>query len=263
MSVTYGNPPLVEVAVSLQFEPPVGLNGAHLGAFWYTRRRDFPSVRTAPPIPPAHESFGAPWQLLSPSIRIALNESEHRVQMTSSDEQWMAQVQENRVVVNWRKGDSGYPRYEATRDRLLAVWQHWREFVIAELKTDCRAQLWEITYVNRIAEGRLWRELADWPDVFPGLWGKDFRLGANTNLVAVHGSWVLDYPKQDAEARLYVEPKLGQSADGQRLLLLNLTARGRVRSDDVAQSLEPGHELIVTTFDGLASAAAQQEWNRQ
>src|SRR5690606_90804 len=33
-SISYDAPPLVEVAMSVQFDPPKGLNLAHLGAFW-------------------------------------------------------------------------------------------------------------------------------------------------------------------------------------------------------------------------------------
>lgn len=265
MAVTYQNPPLVEVAVSLQFERPSGLNGAHLGAFWYTQRDKYPHAKTAPPIPSVDpDLFGSPGPLLVPSIRIALlNEPEQRVQMTSEDEQWMVQIQENRIVINWRKHDGSYPRYEAARDRLLATWDCWVRFVQAELKKSCEPRLWEITYVNRVPEGILWQSPSDWPKVFSGLWGGEFGFDPTSSLIAHQGSWLLEHPAQNPVARLFVEPKMVKAAEGQRSLLVNLTAKGSVTSPEIGPSLEIGHELIVSTFDRISSDTAKREWGKQ
>jgi hypothetical protein len=88
--------------MSVQFDPPYGLTQAHLGAFWQSRRTDFPRVRTIQPIAATNEEFGGPGQWLPASWQFALtNEPECRLQMTSADDQWMWQLQRNRLVVNW------------------------------------------------------------------------------------------------------------------------------------------------------------------
>lgn len=82
-SVTYDAPPLVEVAISIQFDPPKGLNQAHLGAFWVTQKDLLPNVRAVQPIATTNENFGSQGQWLPPSLQLALtNEPDCR---TSDD----------------------------------------------------------------------------------------------------------------------------------------------------------------------------------
>ncbi len=143
-SMTYDAPPLVEVAMSAQFDPPKGLNQAHLGAFWVTQKASLPHVRAVQPISTANEVFGDQGQWLPPSLQLELtNEPDCRLQMTSSDEQWMCQVQRNRVVVNWRKRSEQYPRFSTTWCRFQAAWQAWETF-LADLEFDSlKPRLWE------------------------------------------------------------------------------------------------------------------------
>ena len=117
--ITYDTPPLVEVAMSLQFDPPKGVNQAHLGAFWATQRNLLPIVRAVQPIVSPNEDFGnRRGQWLPPSLQLALtNEPDCRLQMISSDEQWMCQVQRDRLVINWRKRSEQYPRFSSTWSR--------------------------------------------------------------------------------------------------------------------------------------------------
>ena len=260
----------------MQFDPPKGLNQAHLGAFWGSQKDDFPLVRAIQPISTTDEVFGNQGQWLPPSLQFALtNEPDCRLQMTSFDDQWMCQVQRDRLVINWRKRSDQYPRFSATWSRFQEAWRVWQAF-LAELKfAPLTPRLWELTYVNRITKENLWESPSDWPKVFPGLWGGAFASVDGASLRGFHGQWV--WESADPVARIYVEPKPGRSTDKppQDLLLLSLTARGPVGPPDagiqqveVATS-EPmefgmncGHALIVSTFDNIASADAKKAWGR-
>lgn len=275
-SVTYDAPPLVEVAISIQFDPPKGLNQAHLGAFWVTQKDLLPNVRAVQPIATTNENFGSQGQWLPPSLQLALtNEPDCRLQMTSPDDQWMCQLQRNRLVINWRKRSDDYPRFRSTWARFRDALEAWQSFLVELDMAPLRSRLWELTYVNRIPKKDLWNKSSDWPSVFPGLWGGGFAAVEGAELRGFHGQWVWELA--DPPARLYVEPKPARSAEEphQDILLLSLTARGpvslpasesKVALDSAVKAIETGigsgHNWIVSTFDKIASDGAKKIWGR-
>lgn len=258
--------------MSVQFEPPKGLNQAHLGSFWATQRTSLPRVRAVQPIATTNEDFGGPGQWLPPSLQLALtNEPDCRLQMTSEDDQWMWQLQRNRLVVNWRKRSNAYPRFSATRDRFQAAWVTWSAFLAEMQIPSPKPQLWELTYVNRIPKDKLWASPGDWPSVLPGLWGGAFATVQGAALRGFHGQWV--WESIDPRARLYVEPKPGRSTEesNEEVMLLSLTARGPVdgpnssvsiAADRIHDGISFGHRFIVETFDRIASDNAKIIWGR-
>jgi len=274
--ISYDTPPLVEVAMALRFDPPTGFGQAHLGAYWASRKREFPRVRAVQPISTANESFGGERQWLPPSLQLALtNEPDSRLQMTSSDDQWMLQVQRNRLVINWRKRSKEYPRFEAAWDRFKSSWIDWTKFIHDLNFSPPIPQLWELTYVNRIPQGTLWDTPADWPNVFPGLWGGKLAVVDDAQLCGFHGQWVWEH--SSFPARLYVEPKPVRLSGPppQDVLLLSLTARGIIppvqseasveigsEMERIESGIRCGHDFIVSTFDKIASIEAKQVWGR-
>jgi uncharacterized protein (TIGR04255 family) len=274
--VTYDAPPLVEVAMSIQYQRPRGLNLAHLGAFWMTQRQELPFVHVQQPIASVSDDYGAAGQWLPPSLQLALKtEPDGRIQMVSADEQWMCQLQLNRIVVNWRRRRAEYPRFDATQERFWNVWRSWREFLGCMNLERPQPQFWELTYVNRVPQGELWQEPKDWHQVFPGLCGGLYEAPGGSRLGGFLGQWV--WESIDPPARLYVEPKPGRAADPPHRdeLILSLTARGPIRAPASSSAAEDereaerievgfaaGNNLIVTLFDSVTSDAAKVAWRR-
>jgi len=277
-NITYAQAPLVEVAVSVQFDTPRRLTQAHLGAYWATQRERFPVVHSTQGLPAINEEFAGGQSWLPPSLLLALSEEpDTRVQMTSADKVWVQQVQANRLVVNWRRGDDPageYPRFTKTLERFLECWSDWNGFLESVELPPVKASIWEVVYVNRIPEGELWRTAADWPGLFPGLWAGPFQAVKGARLAGLQGRWV--WETLTPPARLYVEPKPGRGpAPGFiNLLFLTLTARGRLalptkgnasNSYEVAeieQGFRWGHDLIVGGFDAIPSVEARLAWGR-
>lgn len=271
-SVNYGEPPVVEVAISVRFEPPPSLNAGHLGAFWATQRASFPKVRQNAPIVTPDEDFASAGQWIPPSLRLSIaDDLQLRLQMTSDDDQWMCQVQPDRLVMNWRRKTVNYPRFDVTLARFFTAWQQLKEFFRGEGFPEPSPQLWELTYVNRVPRGELWETAADWPAIFPGLWGGSFAALDGLSLRGLRGQWVWDHVPE--RARLYAEANPSRSLEGTsvELLMLNLTARGlikldgefgRTNEDAINEGMNLGHDLIVLTFDKLASDRAQKHWQR-
>src|SRR3569623_1673113 len=130
-------------------------NSGPSGRPWRSR---FPQVRAMQPIAMTIEVFGGQEQWLPPSLQLALsNEPDCRLQMVSLDEQWMCQLQRNRLVVNWRKRKDDYPRFSATWVRLCDSWQAWQAFLKTHSMSPARPMLWELVYVNRLPQSELWQ----------------------------------------------------------------------------------------------------------
>jgi len=277
--ITYENPPIVEVAISTQFEPPRGLTQAHLGAYWAHCRHEFPKVQATQVLPATTEEFGSRRAWLPPSIRLALtDEPDSRIQMTSADSVWMLQVQSNRIVVNWRRTSedpTSYPRFIGTWQRFKEAWEQWILFLSSVDLPAPQPTHWEIVYVNRVGRGSLWNTPTDWPAVLPGLWGHGFATIPETVLAGIHGQWV--WESRDPPARLFIEPKPGRgpSPKLEDFLFFNLTARGKINispalpsSDDsplhtIEEGIKWGKRLIVDAFDRIISPEAKLEWKRR
>ena len=59
--LAFANPPVMEVALSVQFDPIAGLRAAHLGHWWYTDLRpDFPIVDEQAALPATVETLDEP-----------------------------------------------------------------------------------------------------------------------------------------------------------------------------------------------------------
>lgn len=277
-SITYSLAPLVEVAISAQFDTPRRLAQAHLGAYWASQRDRFPTVHSTQGLPAINEEFAGGRSWLPPSLRLALaEEPDTRVQMTSADKAWVQQVQANRLVVNWRSEDDRgvrYPRFGGALEQFQRSWHDWNDFLRSLDLPPARPAVWEIVYVNKIASGQLWKTVSDWPNLFPGLWAAPVGAIEGATLAGLHGQWV--WETTDPPARLYVEPKPGRGpAPGfQDLLFVTFTARGRLplpakdasdENDDVVEmdrGLRWGHDLIIRAFDSLISAKAKEAWGR-
>lgn len=270
--IEYSSPPLVEVAISVQFEPPKGLTQAHLGAFWYLHRDEYPDVRAVQPIASTNEEFGS-GQWFPPILQLELtNQPNTRIQMTSRDDQWMCQIQRDRIVLNWRKRGDEYPRYHASLKRFKDAFNAWVAFLSdMELHLD-GVHNWEVTYVNRIHQKELWNSPEDWPKVLPGLLSGN-QLVSGLALNGIQGQWV--WESSDPVSRLFVEPKPGRSSEDGKMdiLHLSLTARGPLESTGtfdmktnfsaILERIDFGHNNIVKTFNQITSSEAKSKWGVQ
>ncbi|HEX4143763.1 MAG TPA: TIGR04255 family protein [Pirellulales bacterium] len=273
-SVTYDRPPVVEVALSVQFDPPPGFNAGHFGAFWATQKDRFGTVATSPPISTPAEKFGGEGQWLPPTFGLGIsNDPQCRVQMTSDDGEWMGQIQADRLVLNWRKKAAAYPRFGEAYRRFLDLWRALHVFIVNERLASPAPRLWEVTYVNRIPKGELWNSPQDWKAVFPGLWAGGSKAADGLIFRGFQGRWVWDSHRENG--RLYIDAYPASSADDPKteLLMVSLTARGPMKPTGeqsgtaeavqvIKAGMDLGHDLIVSTFDTVGSDIAKKHWGR-
>lgn len=249
---SFRKPPVVETALSVQFLPLKRMSNAHLGLFWNRVRETYPKLQDADPIEPQIERFGTDLpRARFPQLRIAASHPAARLRMSSDNGHVMLQLQNGRLVFNWRRldGETEYPRWTRVEPRLQAALQELTTFAEAEELGPIEPNQWEVTYVNHLVRGREWSTPSDWQDVLPGVIG-------STGVVSVgqfesmgcHAHFALP----DNAGRLHVEVThgfAGPDEDADELLIVQLTARGGIdRSGDVSAGLALGREAIVRSF---------------
>ena len=127
---SYGKPPVVEVAMSVQFRGLPRLNSAYLGLLWDRYRKTYPKAEHHPPIAAVNEGFESP-TASTPGIIVEPTFPVPRCWFVNETGTRLIQVQQDRFILNWRKLDTEekYPRYSEIRENFEEEWARFEEFV--------------------------------------------------------------------------------------------------------------------------------------
>ena len=149
----FEGPPVVEVALGVQFEPLAKLDGPWIARFWLEHVRDrFPEWIEAPALPPVIEWFGIPGQPRGVMFRLGQGAVANRAVFHDASQTGLLQLQQDRFVRNWRKVGDGhaYPRYESIRDSFALEVSQLRRFLTENQIGELVPNQCEVTYVNHI-----------------------------------------------------------------------------------------------------------------
>lgn len=266
----FANPPVVEVALSVQFEPLTNLRTPQIGLMWQGIRDRFPKTEEHAPLEPSIERFGG--QLSSPgSVRVQVMRQPPVPRCWFSNESGteLIQIQQDRFIHNWRKVGTGeeYPRYERVRETFRRELESFQRFLTEEQIGEPIANQCELTYVNHM--------------VAKDGWERHGELGAVLSLCAAEytdqflpepeelrmsGSFVIpdDTGAPLGRLRFSVEPAFLRSSN-QAVLVLNMIARGRPLGDGVQgvlKFLDVGREWIVRGFASITTSKMHAIWKR-
>src|ERR1019366_2809582 len=159
----FEHPPVIEVAVSLQFEPLDTMRSVHLGSLWPAlRSMGFNAVEDHGALEPEIEDFEvAPAPRVGITLR-AFNDAPPlpRVWFLNDSKAELIQIQRDRVIVNWRQGAAPepYPRYESIMRRFRVAFDLFTRFVETEKLGKIEPNQCELTYVNHIPAGQGWNK---------------------------------------------------------------------------------------------------------
>ncbi len=261
-------PPVVETALSLQFARFSGFSTAMAGWFWksylskHVDGTHWTKVEEANRIEDDFEEVGKE-KWLQPAVRLSQGES-RRTRIIRSDEERMLQIQDSRVVLNWRKRGGEYPSYPTLAKEFWTIFPLFEEFAADAGFGSIEQNQWEITYVNHIPKGDLWQTPLDWGKIMPVV---SFPAHGRVDMEGetLSSNWRLRL--SPARGRLYVALRhaLVQPGDSE-VMELKLTARGPVRAEEgwsSADGFELGHDAIVRTFAAMTSAEAHKLWERR
>lgn len=163
LSVRFANPPIFEVAIGADFDPPPArLRSEHIGLFWARIRERFPVVEHRPNIGGVEgvEPFGEG----DNTFPIP------RYWFRSRDDDTMIQVQTNAFVFNW-KNATGYPGFHASLkpsfDEYSGIFEDFchKEVGVPALSVD-RCSL---SYINSVPQCEYWDGPKDTRRVLPGM----------------------------------------------------------------------------------------------
>jgi uncharacterized protein (TIGR04255 family) len=190
--------------------------------------------------------------------------SHDRFWFLSPNKEDLIQLQQDRLLHNWRKvGDqtNEYPRFERMivkfENELRVLEEYFSR--LAPQKLDINQC--EISYINHILSTdpsvpiyvKDWLRFLDFgsedqPD--------DFSASFRRTIRAVDGK---------PQGRLITEAATGVNQAGRQIIALTLTARGTPAGTDISAALDflkSGRALIVTTFANITTDSAHRKWER-
>lgn len=269
----FEQPPVVEVALSLQFKPLESLGTSHLGLLWAElRRKDFSRAEDHGELEPSFEDFSA-----TPSRRVGLRVQGFedappppRVWFLNEAQNELVQVQRDRFIVNWRQGahSEPYPRYVSIRSRFIDAFGTFESFLSSEKLGAVVPNQCELTYVNHVPTGLGWHSHGEVDHVVT-VWHNTY---SDTYLsspedAAFRVRYRMDDEQGEALGRLHVafQPAF-RNADGTPIFAINLTGRGEPRSQDLKSSLalfDLEHQWIVRGFASITTPLMHEVWRRK
>lgn len=261
----FGNPPVVETLLGVQFAPLASFSLPHFGLFWADIRGDYPHQETKPPLGPQFEEFGT--GMLSPdAVRVMLlQDPEARCWFIDSSRSQLIQVQRDRFVRNWRKvtGQEAYPEYEYLKPRFEVDWRRFCDFLVnAGIETPEVNQC-EVTYINHIPLGIGFESLGEIHKVLSVVAPPSVGFLPEPEVVTLNNRYLM--PDKRGRLHVSVQPAVRKD-DNQVVLQLTLTARGRPDTpgtDGVLRWFDIGHEWITRGFADLTTSEMHLLWRRE
>ncbi|MDZ7751400.1 MAG: TIGR04255 family protein [Gammaproteobacteria bacterium] len=267
----FERPPLVEVALSVQFKPLRSLHTPHFGLMWMELRNRFPSVEEHSPLNPVIETLGARGSSKA-SIKLEMvgTPPVPRVWFVNELGTELIQVQQDRFIHNWKKASDNeeYPCYPNVRKTFKDELEIFRAFIKKEGLGELEPNQCEVTYVNHIVSGVEWERFDQIGNVFKYWNGLDEEPNIDeAEDIRVQSRHLIKDANGEFAGRLHIslEPAF-RAVDNSPLFLLKLTARGRPIGkgvDGVTTFLDLGRKRIVNGFAAITTEKMHNAWGRK
>jgi uncharacterized protein (TIGR04255 family) len=261
----YDRPPVVEVALGVQFQPIVKFRAPHVGLLWQEWRDEYPILDEVPPLDPAVEREGP---VPGTTFQITAIPPMLRYWFLNEDGSRLLQVQRDRVILNWRKvpmGPQTYPRYGTLREEFVRRLGQFADFLSAHSLGELAMTQAELNYINSLPVGRGFERPGELDRVLRTLASVEENSAlANPEEVRISQVHRID-SEAGAPARCYIVLEPGQITAEEQSYLLTLTVRGRPFGEGVPETmkfLDFGHDEIVRRFTEATTDAMHVLWGR-
>jgi uncharacterized protein (TIGR04255 family) len=265
----FNKPPVTEVALSVQFDTIAGFSNVHAGLLWAEFRSEYPVASEKPAMAPQFETFGGGGVAPQVPFRFAtyFAPPASRFWFEESSGAHLMQIQNDRIVHNWRKRDANeYPRYEPIADRFEEEIRKFEEFLRREGLGELRSNQYEVTYINTI-------ELPDGSNPHHQLQRITPLCSVQPKMpnqldpenMSVQARYIL---KKDSQpfGRVYINfAPVIRSSDLAPAVQLDITARARPTAQSaeaVLNLLDDEREIVVRTFAAVTSSEMHRLWER-
>lgn len=252
---SYENPPVIEVAIGVVFAKKIDqLRAPHLGVFWDRIKADFPRVDHAIPIG-AFDPLGDNIPPLP------------RVWFIHKDDNFVIQVQSDRLLFNWRQqtSEQRYPRFEAVLNGFASALEKFESFVREISPDPLMPQELSLEYVNSVLRGEGWKDRADLGEVLQDVvWCHTERFLPDP----IDLSWRTVFDIGEGNGQLAISSRFGKrNADERELLRIELRAVRKcpdgMQRSEMFDWYSIAHEWIVRGFADVTTEKVQSEtWKR-
>ncbi len=258
--VRFDRPPVIEVVCGVQFDDLSAFRLPHVGIFWSSLRGEFPETAERPPLDPMIEVTG------SPSLRFELVQTPPvpRVWLITANGSNLIQIQRDRFLYNWKRVTEAdaYPSYDKVIVEFEAQLERFRKFLASERLGAMVFRQYELTYVNHIAKGN-GLELSG---EYRVLIDHQRNAAESRFLPEPEGfNWRTAYALPDESGRLHIHAQSAIRKSGERIVRLDLTARGMPKTNDEAARrpwFDLAHDWITHGFADATSRDLHKAWGR-
>ncbi len=257
-------PPVIEKAMGIEFSSIPRWAAPHLGLLWAELKADYPDFEMQPPLPSQVEQLGDK-AIPTPGISVEFGDPfRFRTWFVSADRSRLLQVQDNRLIFNWRKLKAAdpYPHYRDFKPLFCQEWERFEGFVAGQGLSALKPIQCELTYVNHVARGSGWSDYEDLGKVL-----RPWQGISSGSLKTEAVTWNARLLLPDGIGRLHValQPVM-RISDGTEALQLNLTARGAPFSEaraDVIRWFDLAHDALVQAFFDMTTPEMHALWNAE
>lgn len=238
--IKFENPPINELIIAIYFAPILELKAQHIGKYWDTICKRYPTCEQQAPISFMGIITDAPGDIF-PLPRFWF----HSGQGTP-----LVQVQRDAFMFNWRAdGNNKYPHYEQVKNTFVEELKNFISFLKTTISYDIKfATRYELTYINLVYENELWTGVADVGKLFPPLSSLGSFDAKSRKLVGLNctSTYVL---RENLSADSTV--RFGKRVDTQQTAaILELKAHGsqELSVDDVLAWYDQAHDATYEMF---------------
>lgn len=264
----FKEPPVVELALGVQFERLERLKAVHYGLWWQAIREQFPKVEEHAPLGPIMEPFDLT-QPVEVNVQISDSPPPMRWWFLTKEATRLIQIQEDRFVYNWRKraaSNEPYPSYDDLIEDFMGYLKSFCAFLAEGKHGLFNPNMCEITYVNHVVAGNEWKDHSEMhkvttlvaPRYSDGYLPPMEGIGFNTTYLM----------KQDTRAlgrlKVNVAPAF-RGKDKLPVTVLNVSAFALPSSKDVdgvRAALDRAHEWTVRGFASVTPTEMHKVWGR-
>ena len=253
----FKNPPVVEVAMGVQFDDINALKAPHLWKLWESLgKNEFPKLEEAPTLGKLGRDAGASITLMNANGLLPLP----RYWFIHKNEDSLIQFQRDRFIYNWRKKKNEYPRYGVVVKNFYKYYEKF-ETTLSSLKIHKpNIEMLELSYVNMVPLDELGQGLE--------------KIGNLLNDVEWEGKKILPAPKamnlswsfdiEEIQSQMTISVTTVQKIDdGTQALRLELRVRGKapgVKLKDCKKWFDTSRGYIVKSFVEITSTTMHKKW---
>ena len=200
----------------------------------------------------------------APQIQLVNQRESPRVWLATADERRLIQVQDDVLVVNWRRrGDVEYPRFEPIVDDYLTLRDRWSTVLSAAGLSMPPPSVLEVTYIN-------WIEDMAIPEFFRPAAAASLTSSENVETSPESSSWKASHALRNGTervGRLNVEcasaARISADDEVRPGARFSLSTKIVAPADgQIADAMNLGRCAIVRAFADLTTERAHDRWRR-